>query len=389
MQAWRQPGSSFKPFIYSAALEKGYTPATLVEDAPLNFTADETGDKEWSPKNYESVFDGPVSIRHALAKSINTVAIRVLQSIDVNYAQKYITRFGFSTRDVPAYLTMALGAGSTTPWQMAVAYSVFANGGYRVKPNLISKIVDKNGQVVLETKFEHAGKNAQRAIGARNAFIMNSMMQSVIRGGTAARALQLGRSDIAGKTGTTNDLFDAWFAGYSPNQVAVTWVGFDRPQTLGRGETGAVAALPIWMKYMAIALRNTPELNMEVPEGVETINVDPATGVREESGVAEYFYQEYPPPELEVLLPPSTVEVENLGEPQTSKVQQLLPPEVSSTKLNQVVDAKISPNNKVVDIDVVPNVIHSKKTIQNKVKLEKKESQHSAQQQAARLLSPY
>lgn len=304
-QAWRQPGSSFKPFIYSAALEKGYTPATLVEDAPLHFSASETGDKEWSPKNYESVFDGPVSIRYALAKSINTVAIRVLQSIDVNYAQNYITRFGFSARNVPAYSTMALGAGSATPWQMAAAYSVFANGGYRVQPNLISKIVDKNGKIILESKFDDVEKNAPRVIDARNAFIMNSMMQSVVREGTATKALQLGRSDIAGKTGTTNDQLDAWFAGYNPNQVAVSWVGFDRPKTLGKGETGAVASLPIWMKYMAIVLKNTSESRMPVPDGVDTINIDSTTGVRDGSGIAEYFYHEYPP--LEITNSPSSL----------------------------------------------------------------------------------
>lgn len=294
-QAWRQPGSSFKPFIYSAALEKGYTPATLVEDAPLHFSASETGSKEWAPKNYENVFEGAVRIRYALAKSINTVAIRVLQSIDVNYAQNYITRFGFSTRHIPAYSTMALGAGSTTPWQMAAAYSIFANGGYKVRPNLINKIVDKNHKVIYELKFDDIEKSAPRVIDARNAFIMNSMMQSVIREGTATKALKLGRSDIAGKTGTTNRQFDAWFAGYSPNQVAVSWVGFDRPQTLGKGETGAVASLPIWMKYMAIALNDTPETHMTVPDGVDTVRVNLTTGVTDENGLDEYFYHEYPP----------------------------------------------------------------------------------------------
>jgi penicillin-binding protein 1A len=301
-QASRQPGSSFKPFIYSAALEKGYTPATIVEDAPLNFSATETGSKEWSPQNYENSFEGPITLRKALAHSVNTVAIRVLKDIDPNYAQSYITRFGFEAKNHPPYLTMALGAGSATPWQMASAYAVFANGGYRVKPNLITKIVDQNGKVILTTKFDDAGNGAPRVIDARNAFIMNSMMQSVIQGGTASKALQLGRNDLAGKTGTTNDHIDAWFAGYSPNQVAIAWIGFDKPRPLGRGETGAAAALPIWMKYMATALKGVPELAMRMPEGVVVINIDPTTGTRDDSGIPEYFYHENPPPQVESFL---------------------------------------------------------------------------------------
>ncbi|MES2012269.1 MAG: penicillin-binding protein 1A [Pseudomonadota bacterium] len=319
-QAWRQPGSSFKPFIYSAALEKGYTPATIVEDGPLNFSAGDTGSKEWSPQNYENEFEGPIRLRQALAKSINTVAIRVLQAIGTEYTQDYITRFGFAAKDHPAYLTMALGAGSTTPWQLATAYAVFANGGYLVKPNLIAKIVDQNGKVISTTKFSHAGDDAPRVIDARNAFIMNSMMQSVIRSGTAARALQLGRSDLAGKTGTTNDHIDAWFAGYNPKQVAVAWIGFDKPQPLGRNETGAAAALPIWIKYMATALRNTPDTNMPMPDGVTAINIDPTTGIRDESGMTEYFYHENPPPQIDTP---------NEDEAPLNQAQQLLQPEIT------------------------------------------------------------
>ena len=286
-QAWRQPGSSFKPFIYSAALEKGYTAASVVVDGPLTFSAEQTGNKEWSPQNYEDSFEGPISLRKALAHSVNTVAIRVLNNIGPSYAQNYITRFGFEAKKHPAYLTMALGAGSATPWQMASAYAVFANGGYRVKPNLIAKIVDKNGTVISTTAFDHASNGAPRVIDQRNAFIMNSMMQSVIRNGTAAKALKLGRSDIAGKTGTTNDHMDAWFAGYSPKQVAVAWIGFDTPRTLGKGETGAAAALPIWIKYMATALKDTPEMAMRMPEGVDAITMS--------SGNVEYFYHENVP----------------------------------------------------------------------------------------------
>jgi penicillin-binding protein 1A len=332
-QAWRQPGSSFKPFIYSAALEKGYTPATIVEDAPLNFSAAETGNKDWSPQNYENSFEGPISLRKALAHSVNTVAIRVLQNIGPEYAQSYITRFGFEAKKHPAYLTMALGAGSATPWQMASAYAVFANGGYRVKPNLISKIVDQHGKVISRTVFDHASNGAPRVIDSRNAFIMNSMMQSVIRNGTAAKALKLGRSDIAGKTGTTNDHIDAWFAGYSPKQVAIAWVGFDTPKPLGRGETGAVAALPIWIKYMATALKGSPEMAMRMPDGVVAMNIDPTTGTRDDSGITEYFYHENPPPLVEADLPPLLDGSQNTDEPGvnsplTNQPQQTLQPEI-------------------------------------------------------------
>ncbi|PKO46809.1 MAG: penicillin-binding protein 1A [Betaproteobacteria bacterium HGW-Betaproteobacteria-22] len=305
-QAWRQPGSSFKPFVYSAALEKGFTAATIVEDAALEFSATETGNKAWSPQNYDGTFDGPIRLREALTKSKNMVAIRMLDSITPQYAQDYITRFGFSAKNHPAYLTMALGAGSATPWEMANAYAVFANGGYRVKPNLISKIVDHDGKVISQTKFVGVGTGAPRVIDARNAFIMNSMMQDVIRKGTATRALKLGRPDIAGKTGTTNDHYDAWFAGYSPKQVAITWVGFDKPQRLGRGETGGSTALPIWIKYMERALKELPVTELPMPDGVIALRIDPTTGIRadnDENGIYEYFYNENLPPEIEVDLP--------------------------------------------------------------------------------------
>jgi penicillin-binding protein 1A len=332
-QAWRQPGSSFKPFIYSAALEKGFTPASIVEDAPLNFSAAETGNKEWSPQNYENSFEGPINLRKALAHSVNTVAIRILQNIGPEYAQSYITRFGFEAKNHPAYLTMALGAGSATPWQMASAYAVFANGGYRVKPNLISKIVDQHGKVISKTVFDHASNGAPRVIDGRNAFIMNSMMQSVIRNGTAAKALKLGRSDLAGKTGTTNDHIDAWFSGYSPAQVAIAWIGFDTPRSLGRGETGAAAALPIWIKYMATALKGTPEMAMRVPNGVVVINIDPTTGTQDENGTPEYFYQENPPPLIENL-PPLSNDGRNSDNfnttlPSQNQAQHLLQPETT------------------------------------------------------------
>ncbi|MDO9393732.1 MAG: penicillin-binding protein 1A [Methylotenera sp.] len=329
-QAWRQPGSSFKPFIYSAALEKGYTPASILEDSPLTFSASETGNKAWSPKNYEDGFGGPIRLRQALTKSVNMVAIRVLNDIDPIYAQSYITRFGFAAKDHPPYLTMALGAGSATPWQMASAYAVFANGGYRVKPNLIAKIVDHNGKVIMTTKFDHAGNGAPRVIDARNAFIMNSMMQSVVRNGTATKALKLGRSDIAGKTGTTNDHIDAWFAGYSPKQVAIAWIGFDKPRSLGKGETGGGAALPIWIKYMETALKGVPEVQMRIPDGVIAINIDPSTGTRDEGGIMEYFYHENPPPLVESALPPLLEDGDESGfnPAAPSQPQRLLQPEI-------------------------------------------------------------
>jgi penicillin-binding protein 1A len=224
---------------------------------------------------------------------------------------------------------------------------VFANGGYLVKPNLITKIVDQNGKVIAETKFDHAGDVAPRVIDARNAFIMNSMMQSVIRNGTAAKAMQLGRSDLAGKTGTTNDHFDAWFAGYSPKQVAVAWIGFDKPQTLGKSETGAAAALPIWMKYMAIALKGLPDESMPMPEGISVINIDPTTGIRDESGMTEYFYQEYPPPQVEVPLP-SLEDGESSNDPLSNQAQRALQPEVIVSPItpNQSTKgAKTEPSN--------------------------------------------
>ncbi|MGB4811703.1 MAG: PBP1A family penicillin-binding protein [Methylophilaceae bacterium] len=307
-QAHRQPGSSLKPFIYSAALEKGYTPATIVQDKPLTFTSSQTGDSEWTPKNYENSYAGPTTIRKALAHSVNTVAIQVINDIGPKYAQDYLTRFGFQAKNNPAYLTLALGAGSDTPWEMAQAYAVFANGGYLVKPNIISKIVDSNGKVIMTTQFDQAGKNAPRVIDARNAFIMNSIMQSVVRNGTAVKALSLNRTDIAGKTGTTNDHRDAWFTGYSPNQVAIAWVGFDKPQPLGKGETGGAAALPIWIKYMAVALKGLPEKPLPKPEGIDVYNIDPATGSRGGS-FPEYFYHENPPP----YYAPSTDSVDENG----------------------------------------------------------------------------
>jgi penicillin-binding protein 1A len=310
-QAWRQPGSSFKPFIYSAALEKGLTPASIFDDAPLSFSAGEVGSRSWTPNNYDGTFDGPMSMRQALIKSKNMVSIRILQAIDAYYAQDYVTRFGFDAKRHPPYLTMALGAGSVTPWQMAGAYAVFANGGYRVKPNLISKIVDANGKVIFEAKFDQASVNAPRVIDARNAFMMTSMLRDVVRRGTAAKAMALGRYDLAGKTGTTNNSIDAWFAGYNGKQVGVAWIGFDKPRSLGARETGGGVALPIWIKYMATVLKGTPNTELLVPDGIDALMVDETTGMQTnnvQNAIPEYFYTEYPPPDVNAPSAPSSNE---------------------------------------------------------------------------------
>jgi penicillin-binding protein 1A len=304
-QAWRQPGSAFKPFIYSAALEKGFTPATVVPDEPVVLEAEETGSQRWEPKNYDGKFEGPMRLRTALAKSKNMVSIRVLDAIGPKYAQEYVTRFGFDADRHPPYLTMALGAGSVTAWQMARAYGVFANGGYLVQPYYILKIVDDRGNVLALAQPRRAGDESLRVIDARNAFIMDNMMQDVTRIGTAARAARLGRPDLAGKTGTTNEFVDAWFAGYQPSLVAISWVGYDQPRTLGKNQTGGVVALPIWLGYMEQALKGVPEIAREMPPGIVDLPTGPyPKQPGETQHVPEFFYQEAVPPP-EVLRPPA------------------------------------------------------------------------------------
>jgi penicillin-binding protein 1A len=299
-QALRQPGSSFKPFIYSAALEKGFTTSTIINDAPLTFSAAQTGSEPWEPKNYDGKFEGPMRLRTALVKSKNLVSVRILQAIGPQYAQDYIKRFGFDPRMHPPYLTMALGAGNVTPLQMAQAYSVFANGGYRIPPYFIERIEDNRGNVLAQAKPQKAGEGAERVIDPRNAFIMHSIMRDVVRMGTAARAMRLGRGDLAGKTGTTNDFIDAWFCGFNPGLVAIAWIGFDQPHTLGRGETGSSAALPIWMGYMGPALKGVAEQPFTPPPGVVAVKVNGETGARAmegDAGLVDFFYQEFPPPD--------------------------------------------------------------------------------------------
>ncbi|WP_080427259.1 penicillin-binding protein 1A [Burkholderia ubonensis] len=270
-QAWRQPGSSFKPFIYSASLDKGLGPATIINDGPLYFSAAETGGQPWEPKNYGGGFDGPMSMRTALQRSRNLVSIRILNHIGTKYAQQYITRFGFDADRHPAYLPMALGAGLVTPLQMAGAYSVFANGGFRVNPYLIAEVTDPNGVVVARAQPLVADQNAPRAIDARNAYVMNSLLQSVAQRGTGAKSNVLKRTDLAGKTGTTNDSHDAWFAGYQHTLAAIAWIGYDNPRSLGDRETGGGLSLPVWIDYMGAALKGVPEFKPTMPDGVETL----------------------------------------------------------------------------------------------------------------------
>jgi len=292
-QAWRQPGSSFKPFIYSAAIEKGYTAASVFPDEPIIIPAAETGSQEWEPKNYDGKYEGPITLRTALAKSKNMVSIRLLRSVGPGFAQAYITRFGFDADKHPPYLTMALGAGSVTPWQQLAAYAIFANGGYKIQPYIVRQILDEKGKVLAQFDPPVAGDESLRVIDARNAYIIDSMMHDVTRRGTAARAAQvLKRYDIAGKTGTTNDSIDAWFCGYHPTVVAVTWIGFDQPKSLGDHETGGGAALPMWIRFMEKALKGVPESYMEIPEGLTPIT---ATAPDNKTIVHEFIYGEQLP----------------------------------------------------------------------------------------------
>ncbi|MGK5058100.1 penicillin-binding protein 1A [Janthinobacterium sp. LB2P49] len=281
-QAWRQPGSAFKPFIYSASLERGLSPATIINDAPISFDAGQTGGQAWEPKNYDSKYDGPMTMRKGLMKSKNMISIRILHKIGAKYGQEYATRFGFDADKNPPYLTLALGAGNVTPLQMAGAYAVFANGGYKINPYLIAKVTDSDGNILSQAKPDLAGEEANRVIDERNAFMMNSMLNDVVRFGTANKAMALKRPDLAGKTGTTNDSIDAWFAGYQAKLVGIAWIGYDQPRNLGNRETGGGLALPIWISYMAKALKSIPVEERAVPEGLIHVG-------------DEYYYAENPP----------------------------------------------------------------------------------------------
>ena len=274
-QAWRQPGSSIKPFIYSAALEKGFSPATTVNDAPLDVSLAEAGGPAWNPQNDDGIYDGPVSMRTGLKRSKNLVSIRILQTITPPFALQHLSRFGFDADKHPSNLTMTLGTGAVTPLQMAGAYAVFANGGFQVAPYLIHKVIDARGNVLLENKPAIAGDENARVLDARNAWLVDSMLRDVVNSGTGYAASQrLGRRDLAGKTGTTNDSLDGWFAGYGGDIVAVAWMGYDKPRSLGGREYGGTVALPIWIDYMRTALKGKGPVQRSVPAGLVQVDGD-------------------------------------------------------------------------------------------------------------------
>lgn len=311
-QATRQPGSSFKPFIYSAALEQGMTPATVINDAPVVF--DDPGlEDTWRPENYSGHFSGPTRLREALVNSRNLVSIRVLRAIGIDYALDYVSRFGFNKSTLPRNLSLALGSGAVTPLDLASGYAVFANSGYRVTPYFIDHIEDINGKALVATTPNRVCKEcenlpadrakpdhiAPRLITAQNAYLMTSMMRDVILRGTGQRAKELGRNDIAGKTGTTNDQRDAWFAGFNQDVVTVAWVGFDDTHPLGSAETGGRAALPMWIDFMRAALQGVPDHLPEQPPGLVTVRIDPDTGLladsKDRKAIFETFFADHVP----------------------------------------------------------------------------------------------
>ncbi len=298
-QAQRQPGSGFKPVLYTAALESGFTAASLVNDAPVVY---HNGETDWRPENYSGKFYGPTRLRVALRNSRNLVSIRLLQSIGIDKIIETAKRFGFKPEQLPKTPTLALGSGTATLLDMGRLFSVFANGGWRISPHLIEKVELHNGEILEQARpgkaCDHCADAAPRIISPRIHYIMHSLLQDVVRRGTAVRAKQLGRGDLAGKTGTTNDQRDAWFNGYASPLVAISWVGFDSSKPLGRGETGAKAALPMWIEYMKMALREQPESRFPMPEGLLTAQIDPSTGLRTAAGassIAEIFRQEHVP----------------------------------------------------------------------------------------------
>jgi penicillin-binding protein 1A len=273
-QAWRQPGSGMKPFIYSSALEKGFSPGTRILDAPLDLPGEDAG-KTWSPQNDDFKWDGPITLRRALAESKNVPSVRLLRSVSIPFAHEFLGKFGFDLGRQPKNFTLALGTGAVTPLQMAGAYAVFANGGYQVQPYLIAKIEDADGKVIQQAAPPAGHSEEQRVLDARNAFVTDSMLRDVARYGTGAAATKaLGRNDIAGKTGTTSDAVDGWFSGYGGNVVAVAWMGYDDPRSLGGREFGATLALPIWIDYMKVALAKRPQAERAEPEGLVRENDD-------------------------------------------------------------------------------------------------------------------
>ena len=329
-QAKRQPGSSFKPFIYSAALDNGFTAASIVNDAPIVFQ--EAGMEEaWRPKNDNNTFLGPIRLREALYKSRNLVSIRVLQAIGIDYALKYVTRFGFNQQDLPRNFSLALGTANLTPLEIATGWCTFANGGYKISPYLISRIESREGQPLFVANPPSVPQNtpptdaaergiasgadapglepaaAERIVDARTTFILTSMLQDVIKRGTARRALSMGRSDLAGKTGTTNESKDSWFSGFNADYMTTVWAGFDQPESLGRNEFGGTVALPIWMDYMSAALKDRPAHMFPEPPGILTLRIDPITGRAAAPGAENAFFElfksEDSPPEMNELDP--------------------------------------------------------------------------------------
>lgn len=312
-QSRRQPGSGFKPFIYSAALEKGYTAASIINDAPVVF--DDPGlENVWRPENYSGKFFGPTRLREALIHSRNLVSIRLLRDIGADYAVEYAKRFGFDDTMLHKNLSLALGSGNAAPWDMATAYAALANGGFKIEPYLIQRVENANGEVVFQASPKTVCETCQladanteddsfsvadRVMTAQNNYIMNTLLRDVVRFGTGRKAMSLGRNDLAGKTGTTNDQLDAWFNGFHPELVAVSWVGFDRPRSLGRYETGGRAALPMWIDFMEVALQGLPESPLEQPVDMVTVRIDPETGLLAQPGdddaIYETFREDYVP----------------------------------------------------------------------------------------------
>lgn len=324
VQAKRQPGSSFKPFIYSAALDNGYTAATLVNDAPIILSDDYLSQK-WRPKNDNNTFLGPIRLREALYKSRNLVSIRLLQDLGVSRTLDYIQRFGFSEQDLPRNLSLALGTASLTPLEIAEGWATFANGGYKIEPYLIQRIDDRNGKTLFRANPARVPgtapaaddaslavstdnelpaeepKVAEQIIDERTAYIMTSMLQDVIRRGTGRRAMALGRNDLAGKTGTTNESKDSWFSGYNADYVTTVWAGFDQPESLGRNEYGGTVALPIWMNYMGPVLKDRPNHAPKEPKGILTLRVDPVSGRAASPSTPDAYFEVFksedsPPP---------------------------------------------------------------------------------------------
>jgi penicillin-binding protein 1A len=345
-QAKRQPGSSFKPFIYSAALDNGFTAASLVNDAPIVFQ--EAGMEEaWRPKNDNNTFLGPIRLREALYKSRNLVSIRVLQAIGIDYALKYVSRFGFNKQDLPRNFSLALGTANLTPLEIATGWSTFANGGYKVSPYLIARIESREGQSLFianppsvpnntppEGSDEGFSDNiaapgfepvaAERIVDARTTFILTSMLQDVIKRGTGRRALAMGRTDLAGKTGTTNESKDSWFSGFNADYMTTVWTGFDQPESLGRNEFGGTVALPIWMNYMSAALKDKPAHMLPEPPGILSLRIDPVTGriaaPGAENAYFELFKSEDSPPEMGELDPNQSAPGSPLPEDETTPI---------------------------------------------------------------------